>query len=391
MSRRLLLFLLVPALVGTMTGVGLAARDWDPFAGSATVLADATGRATPSVAPTPTITATPEPTPTPEVIPVAVATVDPLPVPTAEPADDGPGYDVAAVQRQLTDLRYYVGAVDGEPGGQTTSAVMAFQKVNGLVADGVVGPQTLAALESPAPVQLQGGAGNRIEVDLSKQVLYFVQGGELQRIMPVSSGSGETYATAAGGTARSLTPVGTYTIERRIRGERNAALGTLYDPMYFYRGWAIHGSNSVPAYPASHGCVRLTRADAIWLFDRAPNGIAVILYGGTHTFTAGSGAAGTDTPAGDTGAVENAPEPTEPPAPTPEPTEPAPTEPEPAPTEPEPAPSEPEPAPTPEPTEPAPTEPEPSEPAPTEPAPSPTGEPSDPSLDPPAVEPSPSP
>ncbi len=384
MSRRLMLFLLVPALVGTMTGVGLAARDWDPFAGSSTILADATG-ATPSVAPTPTATATsePAPTPTPEATPAAVATVDPLPVPTDEPTDDGAAYDVAAVQQQLTDLRYYVGAVDGEPGGQTTSAVMGFQKVNGLVADGVVGPQTLAALENPAPVQLQGGPGNRIEVDLSKQVLYFVQGGELQRIMPVSSGSGETYATSGGGTARSLTPVGAYTIERRIRGERNAALGTLYDPMYFYRGWAIHGSNSVPAYPASHGCVRVTRADAIWLFDRAPDGTAVILYGGTHTFTAGSGAAGTDTPAGDTGAVAEPPTPTEPPAPPPEPTELEPTEPEPT----EPEPTEPEPT-EPEPTEPEPTEPEPTEPEPTEPEPSPTGEPSEPALNPP---PSPSP
>jgi hypothetical protein len=36
---------------------------------------------------------------------------------------------------------------------------------------------------------------------------------------------------------------------------READLGTLYDPQYFYRGWAIHGSNSVPAVrPATAAC-----------------------------------------------------------------------------------------------------------------------------------------
>ncbi|HUH07664.1 MAG TPA: L,D-transpeptidase family protein, partial [Egibacteraceae bacterium] len=104
---------------------------------------------------------------------------------------------------------------------------------------------------------------------------------------------------------------------RHIRGVREADLGTLYDPMYFYRGWAIHGSNSVPAYPASHGCVRVTRGDALWLFDRAPLGTTVVIYGGTHVFTAGSTAPGTDNPAGDTPVAEPTPTPTESASPSP--------------------------------------------------------------------------
>ncbi len=208
--------------------------------------------------------------------------------------------DVERVQRRLTELHYYVGAVDGKAGPATVSAVMAFQKVNGLTVDGVIGPQTLGALDDPVIPSLQGSAPDRVEVDLTKQVLYLVTDGELARIVPVSSGSGEVYATAGGGTARALTPVGDYVVERRISGLREAPLGSLYDPMDFYRGWAIHGSNSVPAYPASHGCVRVTRADALWLFDRMPVGTPVSLYGGTHTFAAGSTAAGTSVPAGDT-------------------------------------------------------------------------------------------
>ena len=131
-------------------------------------------------------------------------------------------------------------------------------------------------------------------------MLYVVKGGAISRILPVSSGNGATYQQKNGGTARALTPVGWYKIQRRIVGERKADLGTLYDPQYFYRGWAIHGSNSVPAYPASHGCVRVTRADAKCLLGAIGNGMSVYLYGGKHTFPAGSSAPGTDSPTGDT-------------------------------------------------------------------------------------------
>lgn len=35
--------------------------------------------------------------------------------------------------------------------------------------------------------------------------------------------------------------------------------------MHFYRGYAMHGSYSVPGYNASHGCVRLIPSSAKWL------------------------------------------------------------------------------------------------------------------------------
>ncbi len=35
--------------------------------------------------------------------------------------------------------------------------------------------------------------------------------------------------------------------------------------MFFHGGYALHGSNSVPNYNASHGCVRMSPEDAQWL------------------------------------------------------------------------------------------------------------------------------
>jgi hypothetical protein len=40
----------------------------------------------------------------------------------------------------------------------------------------------------------------------------------------------------------------------------------MYRPNYFHGGYALHGMTSVPAYPASHGCVRMTvpAMDRMW-------------------------------------------------------------------------------------------------------------------------------
>ena len=56
------------------------------------------------------------------------------------------GGTVTEIQKRLRSWGYYDGAVDGVFGSKTEAAVKAFQKKNGLTADGVVGPMTLAAL-----------------------------------------------------------------------------------------------------------------------------------------------------------------------------------------------------------------------------------------------------
>jgi peptidoglycan hydrolase-like protein with peptidoglycan-binding domain len=55
---------------------------------------------------------------------------------------------VATLQRDLAQLNYYQGPIDGIYGPATTSAVEAFQSANGLTVDGIAGPQTMAAINA---------------------------------------------------------------------------------------------------------------------------------------------------------------------------------------------------------------------------------------------------
>ena len=60
------------------------------------------------------------------------------------------GTAVSNLQQRLKDLGYSIGKVDGIFGSQTQKAVKAFQKDNGLAADGIVGSKTIAKLNNPA-------------------------------------------------------------------------------------------------------------------------------------------------------------------------------------------------------------------------------------------------
>lgn len=59
------------------------------------------------------------------------------------------GATVTKIQTRLSEWGYYNGAIDGVYGPKTEAAVRSFQKANGLTADGVAGPATLAAIGIP--------------------------------------------------------------------------------------------------------------------------------------------------------------------------------------------------------------------------------------------------
>ena len=77
---------------------------------------------------------------------------------TAAPSSNGTlhegdsGEDVYNLQARLFELGYYNGRIDGRYSSETTAAVKAFQKANGLSADGIAGSGTLSILYGDAPV-----------------------------------------------------------------------------------------------------------------------------------------------------------------------------------------------------------------------------------------------
>jgi PKD repeat protein len=148
-------------------------------------------------------------------------------------------------------------------------AVYAFQKVQDLPRTGVVDAALWRRLSSPrVPAPRYRDPASHIEIDKAHQVLYVVRGSRIALIVPVSTAGIPGY----------FTPVGRFAIYRKVTGFDSSPLGTLYDPMYFTGGYAIHGNPSVPPYPASHGCVRVPMWLAPQLYATNPYGETVYVF-----------------------------------------------------------------------------------------------------------------
>lgn len=201
-----------------------------------------------------------------------------LTLPAAGLRQGASGPAVSALERALLAQKADVGRLDGVYDSDLRHAVTAFQKSQGLPRTGVYDGTTRARLSSPQPVRLRHpGTGRAVEVDLVKQVLYLSEAGRLTRIVDISSGNDQPY-TVDGVTYRAFTPTGRFSVQRKIDGVRISRLGELYRPAYFHQGWAIHGSPSVPTYPASHGCIRVTNSAQDRLFPLLTLGTPVSVY-----------------------------------------------------------------------------------------------------------------
>src|SRR5215467_6478829 len=185
---------------------------------------------------------------------------------------------VNRAEQRLAEIGYWKGATTGMSVERTRFAILAFQRVEGRSQTGKLDASDIEALASAArPTPRETGYAH-IEADLSRQVLFLVdQNGAVTLVLPISSGSGKLY-TFEGKTSRAVTPRGRFTVYRKVKGWRKAPLGMIYYPNYFNEGWAIHGSASVPNYPASHGCIRIPNATAKELFDLIPVGMVVLVY-----------------------------------------------------------------------------------------------------------------
>jgi lipoprotein-anchoring transpeptidase ErfK/SrfK len=192
--------------------------------------------------------------------------------------------DVAAQQNQLNALFDGLGlptlVADGQSGSLTEQQLCAARVSLGLpisrndMAPGSAEAQALmsaSSLSTPSTAPVQ--AGRWVLVDQTCQVMFIGDGpNHIQFVFQTSTGmSGYRTrnqtasrvfrydpATANGGWHDST--------DFPAAGD-NPLNGNMYKPLYFSNGEAIHGANSVPTSPASHGCARLHVANQNQLVD----------------------------------------------------------------------------------------------------------------------------
>jgi len=186
--------------------------------------------------------------------------------------------EIQEAKRRLAELGYWLDAQAEGVDASLRHALIAFQKIEGRPRTGMLTQeelQVLRAAHRPAP---RAAVAPHIEIDLFRQVLFVVDVGNTSlRILPVSTGSGK-YFTEGGVTRRAITPLGRFTIQHKIAGWRKSPLGLLYYPNYIHGGIAIHGNPSVPAQPASHGCIRIPMFAAKEFSELAAVGLEVFVY-----------------------------------------------------------------------------------------------------------------
>ena len=208
---------------------------------------------------------------------------------TISPSGQRSGAATKAAQEKLLSLGFWLLTPNGKYDETTRQAVMAFQKYYQLRPTGSMNDATAFLLNKlDVRPQAQATKETLAEVDKARQLLFLVEDGETKYVINASTGDDRAYVEPDMNTpgvlirGTAITPVGKFKTNReRPDGWWVGDLGQIYRPKYFIGGVAIHGSQTVPAYPASHGCVRVSTAamDMIWDSGLLPLGSDVVVYG----------------------------------------------------------------------------------------------------------------
>ncbi len=175
------------------------------------------------------------------------------------------GRFVQLVQQRLAALHFYIPQTGVYDGG-TGLAVDAYHRLLRRGVSQSLDGRTISFL-------LNGwGAfkvhypknGRHAEGDLTDQLLGLIDGSKVQYIFPISSGKPST-----------PTILGNFRVYSRVPGYLPDGM---YYSDFFYSGYAIHGYNPAPDYPASHGCMRLPIVDAIPAYNWLAIGNWVDVY-----------------------------------------------------------------------------------------------------------------
>ncbi len=197
-----------------------------------------------------------------------LATPD-VPVPQPPPERLGPpNAQVKAAQTRLIALGYLVaGDNDGRSGPATQAATLAFQKWEGLDRTSALDAATKSRLVTalrPTPLT-HAGPGRRAEILLDRQVALLIDNDSVVRTIAVSTGKPST-----------PTPPGNYRVYAKIPRWWSVPFREwLPLALPFNGGIAFHEFPDVPAYAASHGCVRQVAAVAGFTYGFASVGMPV--------------------------------------------------------------------------------------------------------------------
>ncbi len=190
------------------------------------------------------------------------------------------GATVFAYEARLKSLHFDPGRVDGVFDQDTQYAVVSAEKYLGLARDGVIGAALQAGLGRFRYTPAQPKAdGDRVEIDLDRQVLTVFHQWQPVLITTTSTGSGHHFCGGSDGCQYAITPTGHYHFTYLHRGWDNGKLGRMWNPYYFNGGIAVHGLASVPAYPASHGCARIPMHVADYFYTLVQRGESVYVVG----------------------------------------------------------------------------------------------------------------
>ena len=157
-----------------------------------------------------------------------------------------------------------------------------------MVAAVVVVLAAQAAAQAVADTATQTAVKRVIVVSLEDRKLALMEGGAVKKIYPVAVGRPSTPS-----------PVGTFTIERRVKNPTYSHNGKVVAPGpnnpvgsrwmgLSVHGYGIHGTNEPKSIgkAASHGCIRMAKADLEELYTMVQVGDAVELVGERNEETA---------------------------------------------------------------------------------------------------------
>jgi lipoprotein-anchoring transpeptidase ErfK/SrfK len=187
--------------------------------------------------------------------------------------------EIHQAEQRLSELGYWGGTVDGSWDGRWRQALTAFQKVEWRKRTGILNRKEWNEIQHAVPPAPRETGPPHLEVDLARQVLYWVdQAGKVSRILPISSGSGRPFR-APGWQGVAETPCGHLSVFAKQYGWKTSPLGVMHNPMYVVGGIAIHGSPDVPPKPVSHGCIRIPMYASQTLTKMVPRDTPVLVFG----------------------------------------------------------------------------------------------------------------